>query len=124
MKNKTKFTFLTLVLAAGLIISACGKTPSEQSQSSINQNSDSSMPESTSSAQESTSSAQQSTSSSQQSTSSSQATNKCTVNFVVDGQVVQSSQVEREKLLNIEVQHLQKHPLVQPFTDLKVGIKI
>ncbi|MBO7573355.1 MAG: hypothetical protein J6T25_00965 [Bacilli bacterium] len=95
MKNKTKFTFLTLVLAAGLIISACGKTPSGQSQSSINQNSDSSMPESTSSAQESTSSAQQSTSSSQQSTSSSQATNKCTVNFVVDGQVVQSSQVEK-----------------------------
>ena len=95
MKNKTKFTFLTLVLAAGLVISACGKTPSGQSQSSINQNSDSSMPESTSSAQESTSSAQQSTSSSQQSTSSSQATNKCTVNFVVDGQVVQSSQVEK-----------------------------
>lgn len=83
MKNKTKFAFLTLALTAGLIINACGKSNPEQSQSSINQNSDSSMPESTSSMPESTSSS-----------SSQPVTNKYTVNFAVDGAVVQSSQVE------------------------------
>ena len=133
MKNKAKFTFLTLVLTAGLIATACGKNNPEQSQSSIpggdsssiertsssqqgaasssqqaasSQQDTSSKQQGTSSAQQSSSqqgasSSQQAASSSQQggtSSSSQQVISTYTVTFVVDGQTVQTSQVEAGEL--------------------------
>ena len=101
MKNKSKFTFLTLALAASLLVGACNSGPAsskssqEQSQSSINPSSDSSE-QGTSSSQNPSS---QSSSLTPTSSSSSQPlVTKYTVNFVVDGNVVQSSQVEEGEL--------------------------
>ena len=106
MKNKSKFTFLTLALATSLLVGACNSGPAsskssqEQSQSSINPSSDSSE-QGTSSSQVSSSqnpSSQSSSLNSISSSSSQPSVTKYTVNFVVDGNVVQSSQVEEGEL--------------------------
>lgn len=86
MRNKAKFTFLTLALTAGLILGACNSKPTPSS-SSQEQSQSSSIPSSDSS--QATSSSSLSTSSSSQA-----AATKFTVTFVVDGSTVQTSQVE------------------------------
>ncbi len=121
MNNKKKFAFLTLALTMGLIIGACTSnksssdpassssiTPSSSSSSSGDTSSDSSKPSSSSSSSSSatpsssssaapsssssSSSSIPSSSSSSSSTSSPVAT--YTVNFMVDGKVVETQQVE------------------------------
>ncbi len=121
MNNKKKFAFLTLALTMGLIIGACTSnksssnpassssiTPSSSSSSSGDTSSDSSKPSSSSSSSSSAipsssssvtpSSSSSSSSSIPSSSSSSSSTSSpittYTVNFVVDGKVVETQQVE------------------------------
>ena len=118
MKNKKKFAFLTLALTMGLIIGACTSnksssnpassssvTPSSSSSSSGDTSSDSSKPSSSSSSSSSaipsssssvipSSSSSSIPSSSSSSSSTSSPVTTYTVNFVVDGKVVETQQVE------------------------------
>ena len=102
MKNKTKFAFLTVALSAMMVLGACGKTesssvsPSESNSvipSETSQTSEVSS-DSASESSEQESSSQSSESSNQSSESSIPTPSTYTVTFKVDGQVVQTSQVE------------------------------
>ena len=87
MQNKKKIAFLSIALASIMVLGACGPTqPSSAQQSSSEESSE---PSSSSSVAPSSES-----SSSSQSSSSSEAKTKYTVTFVVNGQTVQTSEVE------------------------------
>ena len=136
MKNKTKFAFLTLALTMGLIIGACtpahssssapesssSETPASSSSaggdtSSTSSSSSATLSSSSSSSQSSSvssSSSQPSSSSSSGSSSSSSSSSSVkttyTVNFVVDGQVIETHEVEPGELANYEGETPTKNP--------------
>lgn len=93
MKNKKSLTFLTVVLAMGMILGACGKGGSNSQATSKD---DSSNPVTSSSVPESSSPSF--SCSCYDPSSSSVATNKHAVSFVVDGDTVQTIQVEDGEL--------------------------
>ena len=120
MKNKNKFAFLTLVMTAALLLGACQKPSSSQSVISnppSNETSDvpsSQISETPSSSEVAPSSVQPSTpassstpaqssqeipSSSTQPSESSVVSNKCTVTFVVEGQVVYTTEVDEGQIV-------------------------
>ncbi len=96
MKNKKKFTFLTTVLTMALLLGACNSNPgsSNQTGSSSEQGDSSSIGGLSCSCDEGNSSSQTSSAA-----SSSQQENKFTVTFVVNGQTVQTSQVEEGEVV-------------------------
>ena len=96
MKNKKKFTFLTTVLTMALLLGACNSNPgsSNQTGSSSEQGDSSSIGGLSCSCDEGNSSSQTSSAA-----SSSQQEGKFTVTFVVNGQTVQTSQVEEGEVV-------------------------
>ena len=130
MKNKTKFAFLTLALSTGLIIGACGShetTPSSSlspsSENSISSSSEEapssafssssvtpSSNDSGASSQSSSPSSSSSQSSSSSNSSSSLIKSTYTVDFVVDGQIVKTYEVEPGELVNYDGEIPTKNP--------------
>ena len=83
MANKKKFTFITSMIAAGMLLSACGFNPISSDPSSSQPSEPSSSINDDSSSAESSSSA---------------VVNKFVVKFVVEGRTVQTSEVEEGEL--------------------------
>lgn len=95
MKNKKKFAFLSIVLAASMLLGACNFTKNNKSTSSSGSSEDHPSSESSSSSSSSESSSDSDSSSSSESHPT---VITHTVNFVVDGVTVQTSEVNDGEL--------------------------